>query len=82
MLTRRRAALPARAFPFVLRQEWRCDGPDPRLGRLRALTLIKAGTKTPRHRPQPRYQHPLASRRTCKNAEPLGVHNHLWQLPV
>ncbi len=51
MFTRRPAALPARPFPLVLRQEWRCGGPNPRLGRLRAIVLITTRTKTPRPLP-------------------------------
>lgn len=39
---RRPAALPARPFPLVLRPSWRCDQPNPRLGRLRALAFISA----------------------------------------
>lgn len=37
---RRPPALPARPFPLVLRAVWRCDQPNPRLGRLRALAFI------------------------------------------
>lgn len=44
-------ALPARDFPLVLRREWRCDQPNPRLGRLRALALIAARPTTPRPAP-------------------------------
>ena len=51
MFARRPPALPERPFPLVLRQEWRCDTPNPRLGRLRALMLIEAGMKTPRPMP-------------------------------
>ena len=51
MFARRPPALLNRPFPLVLRQEWRCDGPNPRLGRLRALALIAAGMKTPRPMP-------------------------------
>lgn len=35
-----RRTLPEKPFPLVLRQEWRCDRPNPRLGRLKALALI------------------------------------------
>lgn len=48
MFGRRPPALPEKPFPLVLRREWRCDGPNPRLGRKRALVLIAAGVKTPR----------------------------------
>jgi len=37
---RRQHPLPARPFPLVLRTAWRCDQPNPRLGRLRALAFI------------------------------------------
>ena len=40
-LLNRPPALPERLFPLVLRQEWRCDIPNPRLGRLRALAFRK-----------------------------------------
>ena len=46
-------ALPSRDFPLVLRQEWRCDGPNPKLGRLRALALIAAKPKAERPAPYP-----------------------------
>lgn len=51
MFTRRPPALPARHFPLVLRAEWRCDRPNPRLGRLRALALTANTTKTARPAP-------------------------------
>ena len=51
MFTRRPPARPERPFPLVLRREWRCDQPNPRLGRLRALALITASTTTPRPAP-------------------------------
>jgi hypothetical protein len=51
MFARSQPALPEKPFPLVLRREWRCDGPDPRLGRKRALALIAAGRKTPRPPP-------------------------------
>jgi hypothetical protein len=51
MFARRPVALPERPFPLVLRQEWRCDGPKPRQGRLRALALI--ANKPPMPRPAP-----------------------------
>lgn len=54
MFTRRPPALPERPFPLVLRAEWRCDRPNPRLGRLRALALIAIGPKTARPAP---YRH-------------------------
>lgn len=50
-ITRRKPALPPREFPLVLRREWRCDQPNPRLGRLRALALIAARPKMPRPAP-------------------------------
>lgn len=40
MFTRRLPARPERPFPLVLRASWRCDQPNPRLGRLRALAFI------------------------------------------
>jgi hypothetical protein len=42
MFTRRPPALEARPFPLVLRHEWRCDLPNPRLGRPRALERTKS----------------------------------------
>lgn len=42
MFTRRPPALPARDVPLVLRREWRCDIPNPRLRRLRALVRMKS----------------------------------------
>jgi hypothetical protein len=48
MFGRRTPALPEKLFPLVLRREWRCDWPNPRLSRKRALVLIAAGMKTPR----------------------------------
>jgi hypothetical protein len=47
MFKSRRAVLPEKPFPLVLRAEWRCDLPNPRLGRLRALALA-ARQKTAR----------------------------------
>jgi hypothetical protein len=38
----RRAPMPEKLFPLVLRAEWRCDLPNPRLGRLRALAFRRA----------------------------------------
>ena len=49
--TRPAPALPARDFPLVLRREWRCDGPNPRLGRLRALAIIASRPKASRPAP-------------------------------
>lgn len=51
MFTRRPPALPERPFPLLLRPSWRCDRPNPRLGRLRALALIASTTKTARPAP-------------------------------
>jgi hypothetical protein len=51
MLTRRQPPLPARPFPLVLRPSWRCDRPNPRLGRLRALAFI--ATRPTFKRPAP-----------------------------
>ena len=44
-------APPERPFRLVLREAWRSDRPNPRLGRLRALALITASTTTPRPAP-------------------------------
>lgn len=49
--TRPAPALPERPFPLVLRQSQRCDLPNPRLGRRRALALIEDKPKTPRPAP-------------------------------
>ena len=38
------AMMPARDFPLVLRDEWRSDRPKPRLGRLRALAIVRSLT--------------------------------------
>ena len=51
MFTQRPPALPERPFPLVLRSEWRCDRPNPRLGRLRALARIASGPKAVRPAP-------------------------------
>ena len=51
MFTRHSPALPARDFPLVLRASWRCDQPNPRLGRSRALAFIAARPKTLRPMP-------------------------------
>ena len=49
MFTRRPPALELRPFPLVLRHEWRCDLPNPRLGRLRALAWLRTvGRRTSR----------------------------------
>ena len=40
--------LPPRDFPVALRQEWRADRPNPRLGRLRALGAIATRWKSER----------------------------------
>lgn len=40
MFKSRRAVLPEKSFPLVLRAEWRSDLPNPRLGRLRALAFM------------------------------------------
>jgi len=47
----RRLMPPARPFPLVLRREWRCDIPNPRLGRKRALALLAAAQPTARPKP-------------------------------
>ena len=44
-------SLPERDFPLVLREEWRCDRPNPRLGRCRALAIIASRPKTVRPTP-------------------------------
>lgn len=44
-------SLPERDFPLVLREEWRCDRPNPRLGRRRALAIIASRPKTVRPTP-------------------------------
>ena len=49
--TRPTPALLERPFPLVLRDCWRCDRPNPRLGRRRALALIEGKPKTPRPAP-------------------------------
>ena len=49
--TRPEPALPERPFPLVLRAAWRCDRPNPRLGRLRALALVAGVPKTNRCAP-------------------------------
>lgn len=51
MFISRRAPLPERPFPLVLREEWRCDRPNPRLGRLRALAQIVTRPKAARPKP-------------------------------
>lgn len=51
MFTRRPPALPERPFPLVLRDCWRCDRPNPRLGRLRALAIIAPRPKASRPAP-------------------------------
>jgi len=48
---RRPPALPERPFPLVLRASWRCDQPNLRLGRLRALAFI--ATRETFKRPAP-----------------------------
>lgn len=42
---------PSRDFPLVLREEWRTDRPNPKLGRLRALAMIATRRKTERPAP-------------------------------
>jgi len=51
MFTQRPPALPERPFPLLLRPSWRCDRPNPRLGRLRALAFAANTTKTARPAP-------------------------------
>lgn len=43
--------VPIRDFPLVLRQEWRSDRPNPRLGRLRALAYVATRERTARPKP-------------------------------
>lgn len=47
----RRPVPPARHFPLVLRREWSCDIPNPRLGRKRALANLAAAQPTARPKP-------------------------------
>jgi len=41
--------MPPRDFPLVLRDEWRADKPNPRLGRLRALAWLRTRTTRTTH---------------------------------
>ena len=50
-LMKRAPVLPPRDFPLVLREDWRADRPNPRLGRLRALAVIATRRKTTRPAP-------------------------------
>lgn len=49
--TRPTPTLLLRDFPLGLRKEWRCDRPNPRLGRRRALAFIASRPQTVRPAP-------------------------------